>query len=123
MPSYDPKRPRPAAATAEDLAPIEAILDPTAGEPRPPEVSEPTHDEVPPDDVDDVERVEDVEEVDLRVDPGPDGPEPLLQAGGSEVPVAPAPEENTANRAVVAAALVVLAALVAVFIVVRRRRS
>lgn len=120
MPSYDPKRPRPAAATTDDLAPIEAILDPGSAGTRPTDQAVEADDAA---EVDPVEEPDETVEVDLRIDPGPDAPEPLLQAGGSEVPVAPAPEENTANRAVVAAALVVVAALVAVFLVVRRRRG
>lgn len=112
MPSYDPKRPRPSAD--DDVAPIEAILDPSV-----------THatavDEA--DDGETIEELEELEEVDLRVDPGAGPPEPLPRAGGSEVPVAPAPEEDTANRAVLAAVLVGVVALLAVIVVVRRRRG
>ncbi len=119
MPSYDPKRPRP-SATADDIAPIEAILDPSATDATPPDAIDDASDVEP---IEPIEEVEEVEEVDLRVGPGAGSPEPLLQAGGSEVPIAPAPEENTANRAVLAAVLVGVAALVAVIVVVRRRRG
>jgi hypothetical protein len=110
MPSYDPKRPRPSAATADDVAPIEAILDPTPAEVATVDVEE----EAP---------IGTPDEVDLRVEPGPRSPASVQQTGGSEVPVAPAPEENTANRAVVAAVLVGVAAILALIFVMRRRRG
>ena len=94
MAAYDPKRPRP-AQLAEDAAPVDALLEPTA----PPAV---------------------------RSDPPPSPgtraeptvvtePEPVV------VPVAPAPEVGTTNRAVLYASLGVGALLVALLVVLRVR--
>ena len=95
MAAYDPKRPRP-AELRDDPAPVDALLEPTAPAPTPaPEVlpePEPTVVAVP------------------------------ASANGTEVPVAPAPEVGTANRAVLYAALG-LGALVTVVLLVLRRRS
>ena len=75
MASYDPKRPRPGAGETEDPAPVEALLSPAPESPESPSAAE--------------------VEVDLRV---------VASNGSSsrsarEVPVAPAPEQGTANRA------------------------
>lgn len=136
MSGYDPKRPRP--ADADDLdgpVPVDGLLDPVAV-PGATEVSgtdgpdpvEPIGDvEVAPPSVtvDDGETVDEVDEVDLR--------EPATSPNGrsaagvrvvpdSQVPVAPAPDGGTANRAVVVAGLVAAAVGVTVVVVVARRR-
>lgn len=185
MAAYDPKRPRPAADTTDEPAPVEALLDPapvsdaddvvlvesvtdevlvdeTTGDvigerittddvvvdagsgevlaaeetveqllvdPVSGEVEVETSvtdllDDSPGDALEesDVEQGDDGEpdvEVDLRV-VSPNGSEVRV---GSDVPIAAAPEEGTANRAVVVA--VGVAGLVAVLlaILLRRRRS
>lgn len=103
MAAYDPKRPRP-AELRDDPAPVDALLEPMAPAPTPaPEVAPTPAPEVLPE------------------------PEPTVvavpaSANGTEVPVAPAPEVGTANRAVLYAALG-LGALVTVVLLVLRRRS
>lgn len=100
MAGYDPKRPRPTAVDeADEPAPVEALLAPAASEVATPEV-------------------------DLRDQRGSGvGERPGVVA--SEVPVAAAPEEGTANRAVLFAGLAG-AGLVALLVAIalrRRRRS
>jgi hypothetical protein len=104
MAAYDPKRPRPSTHDEEEPAPVEALLDPE------PELA------VEPEAAAEPEAVE----VDLRV-PSSNGSGPKV---ASEVPVAAAPEEGTANRAVVAAALGAagLVALLVAILLRRRRR-
>lgn len=103
MAAYDPKRPRP-AQLSDDPAPVDALLEPTAPTSTPA-----------------TERAADV--------PAPDAPPVVVTAGadrasanGADVPVAPAPEVGTANRAVLYAALGV-GSLVAVVLVLLRRRA
>ncbi len=119
MASYDPKRPRPGAGEPEEPAPVEALLSPEPLQSSGPlESGEPSdqpalHEERGADDV----------EVDLRT----------VVANGSgprvarDVPVAPAPEQGTANRALLTAAAVAGAAalmlVVATLLRRRRRRS
>lgn len=103
MASYDPKRPRPSAGETEEPAPVEALLSPG------PETPEPAS-------ADDA-----AVEVDLRV-VASNGSAPKA---ARDVPVAPAPEQGTANRAILAAAAgsAVVLALVVVVLWRRRRRS
>lgn len=102
MAAYDPKRPRPAQLT-EDAAPVDALLEPTV-------VPEPEPAVVPSAPVPDVA-------------PAPeDGPVADAGARPGEVPVAPAPEVGTTNRAVLYASIGV-AALVTALLVVLRIRS
>jgi hypothetical protein len=100
MAGYDPKRPRPTAVDeADEPAPVEALLAPVA-----PEAAAP--------------------DVDLRDQRGSGvGERPGVVA--SEVPVAAAPEEGTANRAVLFAGLAGagLVALLVAIVLRRRRRS
>lgn len=152
MPAYDPKRPRPAARDDQGPAPVEALLepaepdpavaaDPAAPEPEPPTttaapdsadadaVAEPAEDQPdgpatdadePADAVPASRSVADDVEVDLR-DVSSNG------SGGTphEVPVAPAPNEVTTNRAVLVAGIsaAALVALIAAVLLRRRRRS
>ncbi len=137
MAGYDPKRPRPGAS--EDLdgpAPVEALLDPAQPDPPDPDAPEPdptaldagpagsaaADDEVP-----EITPLADVAEVDLREPTAPVvGRAATLGSATTEspVPVAPAPEEGTANRAVLVVGAVVAGVLVAVLAVLlgRRRR-
>jgi hypothetical protein len=111
MPAYDPKRPRP-AESFDAPAPVDALLDSTIAD-------------------------SDVPVVDVR------GPSPELRGPGnnghvrhagvvpeapagqtSEVPVAPAPQVGTVNRAVLVASITVSVALVALLVWLGfRRRS
>ncbi|CAN5676017.1 hypothetical protein BH10ACT3_BH10ACT3_02060 [soil metagenome] len=128
--AYDPKRPRPASGS-EDPPPVDALLGPT-------------------DDATSDEPTGEIEAIDVR-DPGspapeptapePTAPEPMApeaatldrphSGSGSngygprtspEVPVAPAPEEGTANRAVLAAVFGGSALFVLLLVLWRRRR-
>jgi hypothetical protein len=105
MAGYDPKRPRPTAVDeADEPAPVEALLAPVAPEVAAPALAAP--------------------EVDLRDQRGSGvGERPGVVA--SEVPVAAAPEEGTANRAVLFAGLAGagLVALLVAIVLRRRRRS
>jgi len=139
MPAYDPKRPRPSAGSSEDPAPVDTLLDPspTTGATEQVRVAEPVLSEVPVEDtaevpVEDPAEVpavpvpagEDTVEVDLRDSPlaAATSANPRV---GSEVPVAAAPDEGTANRAVLIAALSAtgVVAVVAAILLLRRRRT
>lgn len=131
MAPYDPKRPRPSAGETEEPAPVEAMLspEPVQLETAPPEPASPepvSAEPVSPEPVS-AEPVspgnsgtpdEAEVEVDLRV----------VASNGSaskaprEVPVAPAPEQGTANRALLAAAAGSAAVLALVVAVLWRRR-
>jgi cytoskeletal protein RodZ len=93
MAAYDPKRPRP-AELSDDPAPVDALLEPTAVPAAP------------------------------AVAPAA-APEPVdtgrVAHAAAEVPVAPAPEVGTTNRAVLFAAAGVSAVVVAVLVVLRLR--
>ncbi len=106
MPAYDPKRPRPSVGDADEVAPVEALLD--AGTPA----SEPMVE------VHDAHRGPDPTEVDLR-DASPNGSSVRQR---SDVPVAAAPEEGTANRAMLFAGLGAAAVVALVVAVLARRR-
>lgn len=101
MAGYDPKRPRPTTVDeADEPAPVEALLAPAAPEAVAPEV-------------------------DLRVQPVAGVAEVAERpaATASEVPVAAAPEEGTANRAVLFAGLAAVGVVgVFVALILRRRR-
>ena len=106
MAGYDPKRPRPSTAAEDDPAPVEALLEPT-------EVVEDVAEQPSAD----ADVVDGAVEVDLRE----------ASTNGSsrsthEVPVAPAPEEGTANRAVLVAAFSGVALVVVVLGLWFRRR-
>ena len=104
MSAYDPKRPRP-SRPSDEPAPVEALLEPAS----PAEAAEPS----------DGAEAESRSTAGSRNGSGP----PARPAGSAqEVPVAPAPEVGTTNRAVLYASLGV-AALVAVVLVVLRVRS
>ena len=143
MAGYDPKRPRPGAS--EDLdgpAPVEALLDPAAARPPGPRARRSPSDEPAPtdrpdpgpggsaaadDEVPETTPLADVAEVDLREPAAPvvgRAATPGSAMTESPVPVAPAPEEGTANRAVLVVGAVVAGVLVAVLAVLlgRRRR-
>jgi hypothetical protein len=127
MAGYDPKRPRPTAAS-EDPPPVEALLEPptsevpavvpsaTEGQPEGPGPS--GSGDTPPRPSEPDAPSEPAVEVDLR-EPSTNG---STGRAHHEVPVAPAPEEGTANRAVLVAALSGVLALVAVLVVWRRHR-
>lgn len=148
MAAYDPKRPRPSASTpADDPAPVEALLD--RAEPNvpaesvtppvsitPPESVTPPESDAPVES-DPVEPARDEPRPTARDDElsGESGPAAGIAINGtapggsrsphtpSEVPVAPAPETGTANRAVLIAAVVSSTlALVLVVLLARRRR-
>jgi hypothetical protein len=147
MPAYDPKRPRPQSGDAEEPAPVEALLDPEdlgPGEGVDEVVAEMVIEEVTVDEesgdvtvettvIDEVVTSDGVVmvsetiveelpgaalEVDLR-DTGSNGSSPKP---GSEVPVAAAPEEGTANRAVLIAGLSAAGLLAVVLAILLRRR-
>lgn len=136
MAGYDPRRPRPARPDESDAAPIEALLgavEPSAAEP---EAAEPDRGATEPDvgAVDDAPVGELAAEalepaVDLRAarpvstgptanGSGPTGARPAV----SDVPIAPAPDEGTANRAVLAAGIVASAVLAVLVVLLLRRR-
>lgn len=127
MPSYDPKRPRPGSAATDDVAPIDALLDAPATDPVGTDAAEPTDTDAVAELTDAAEPDAVVDEVDLReASPGqPPSSTPAREVVGSEVPVAPAPEGDTMNRAVLLAVVLVATAVAAVIaaIVRRRRRS
>lgn len=104
MAAYDPKRPRP-AELRDEPAPVDALLEPAA--PTPP--AAPATPESPP----------------LSASPSVTDPPAVEVIGsgpnGTEVPVAPAPEVGTANRAVLYAALGVGAVAAVVLLLLRRR--
>lgn len=148
MSAYDPKRPRPQSNEAEEPAPVEALLEPDQAdldEEADEVLSETVIEEVTVDDetgdvtvettvIEEVVTEDGVMvvsetvieelpgaavEVDLR-DALPNGSSPRP---GSEVPVAAAPDEGTANRAVLIAGLSAAAVLgVLLAILLRRRR-
>jgi hypothetical protein len=110
MPAYDPKRPRP-ADLIDAPAPVDSLLDRADSSPGPPvvDVTGPM-----PEPLDDA--------ADERVTLGTE-PEPVHLAGRSpEVPVAPAPQVGTANRAVLVASVGVSTAVLAVLVWLRLRR-
>jgi hypothetical protein len=145
--AYDPKRPRP-RTDADEPAPVDALLgddagaDPAESAPAPTEpgrAAEPPAVEEPTEVVEAAEAAE-ADQPDAPVE-APDEAEPVEPAAvlgravpgaasnGSgarsapDVPVAPAPEEGTTNRAVLAAAIGgVLVALLG-WLVWHRRRS
>ena len=104
MTAYDPKRPRP-SRPADEPAPVEALLEPAAA--------------------DTATTTEEAGEAESRSTAGSrngSGPAARPAAPVQEVPVAPAPEVGTTNRAVLYASLGV-AALLAVLGIVLRLRS
>lgn len=120
MSGYDPKRPRPSAAADDDPPPVDALLEPAADESGTPGEPPPSPSPSPSQDAPGEEIPDDAVEVDLRA----------ASSNGSsarashEVPVAPAPEEGTTNRAVLVAAVsgVTLVVLVLAVLLRRRRR-
>lgn len=121
MAPYDPKRPRPSAGETEEPAPVEAMLspEPVQLETAPPEPASPEPVSAEPVSPGNSGTPDEAEvEVDLRV----------VASNGSaskaprEVPVAPAPEQGTANRALLAAAAGSAAVLALVVAVLWRRR-
>jgi hypothetical protein len=113
MAAYDPKRPRPSGGGSEEPAPVDALLDPSPGTGSTETVK--VDDPAPAD--------SEAIEVDLRDAASHGAPSPE-QVVGSDVPVAAAPDEGTANRAVMVAALTAagLLALVVAVLLLRRRR-
>ena len=99
--AYDPKRPRPAASTSE-TAPVDALLASVGADETAPKVEDAPKVEAAP-----------------KVDAAPSGPKPQQ---ASEVPVAAAPEEGTANRAVLLAVAGASLAVAAVLIILSRSR-
>jgi hypothetical protein len=109
MAAYDPKRPRP-SRPADEPAPVEALLEPaapTAPTPTPTTSAAPTSD---------------AESRSTAGSRNGSGPAARPTSSSQEVPVAPAPEVGTTNRAVLYASLSV-AALVATLLVVLRLRA
>lgn len=101
MTAYDPKRPRP-ARPADEPAPVEALLEPTT-----PESAE--------------ESLGTAESRSTAGSRNGSGPSARPVAPVQEVPVAPAPEVGTTNRAVLYASLGVAALLAALLVVLRLR--
>lgn len=104
MTAYDPKRPRP-SRPADEPAPVEALLEPTAPAESP-------------------STAESDSAAESRSTAGSrngSGPSARPAAPVQEVPVAPAPEVGTTNRAVLYAALGVAALLAALLVVLRLR--
>lgn len=125
MAAYDPKRPRPSTGSSEEPAPVDALLDPSpsTGSTQAVRIDEP-----PPADgsgsAGEPESAgKETVEVDLR-DPSSNGPTNPNHVVGPEVPVAAAPDEGTANRAVMIAALTAAGvfALIVAILLLRRRR-
>lgn len=134
--AYDPKRPRP-KAESDEPAPVEALLDADDAEPSslladPAAFADP---EVIAELEDLVEAEDAVEPVELVVlgrgmngaaSNGSAAISAASNGSGSrlapEVPVAPAPETGTTNRAVLAAVLAGSLLAVLTFVVLRRRR-
>ncbi len=143
MAAYDPKRPRPSASTpADDPAPVEALLDPAPADPAPadptPAPVEPARDEPAPAEAASPEAGPlETEPEDEAAPAAETSAEPAVTSGialngssgaasrtPSDVPVAPAPQTGTANRAVViAAAVSAIVALLVVVLLARRRRQ
>lgn len=129
MAAYDPKRPRPSSTSDPDEPPpVDALLEPAPDTPAPEAAADapPAEDAGPGADAPepDARDPEQVDEVDLRTAASTSGngsrPAPKRV---TEVPIAPAPEEGTANRAVLIAALVSTTAVaVLVALLLRRRR-
>lgn len=112
MAGYDPKRPRPGAGDDEP-APVEALLPPA------PETADKVADEVADEVVAGSDHVVGSNGASANGSSvNGTAPRPV-----SDVPVAPAPEEGTANRAVLAAVLGGLAVVAVLVAVLRRRRS
>jgi hypothetical protein len=126
MSGYDPKRPRPSAASEDDPPPVDALLEPVADEPRTPDEPTPSPSpsaagDAPGDERPEADELSDARvEVDLR-ETSSNG---SSARAGHEVPVAAAPEEGTTNRAVLVAAVsgVTLVVLVLAVLLRRRRR-
>jgi hypothetical protein len=111
--AYDPKRPRPKASTGE-TAPVDELLA-SLGAAEPVELAEPA-----------VEPVEPAAEqvISPAAEPKKNPQTNALKAPqASEVPVAAAPEEGTANRAVLLAVAGASLAVAAVLIIWSRRRG
>ena len=153
MAAYDPKRPRPSASTpADDPAPVEALRDPAPADPAPadptPAPVEPARDEPAPAEAASPEAASpeaaspeagplETEPEDEAAPAAETSAEPAVTSGialngssgaasrtPSDVPVAPAPQTGTANRAVViAAAVSAIVALLVVVLLARRRRQ
>lgn len=115
MAAYDPKRPRP-AQLSDGPAPVDALID--APDTAPDAESDTTSDTTSDTEATSVPPAEP-----RVIDP----PEPVVvhspTRGGApaEVPVAPAPEVGTANRAVLYASIGVAAALAVIAVVLRLR--
>jgi outer membrane biosynthesis protein TonB len=123
--AYDPKRPRPKASTGE-TAPVDELLA-SLGAAEPVEPADP------------VEPAEPVELAEPAVEPVEPAAEQVISPAAepkknpqtnalkapqaSEVPVAAAPEEGTANRAVLLAVAGASLAVAAVLIIWSRRRG
>jgi hypothetical protein len=109
MAAYDPKRPRP-SRPSDEPAPVEALLE--AVEPdapaATPDAPEPTADA-------------DAESRSTAGSRNGSGPAARPSPSAQEVPIAPAPEVGTTNRAVLYASLGVAALLTAVLIALRLR--
>ena len=118
--AYDPKRPRPTASTSE-TAPVDALLA-SLGAAESAEPAEPVVEPVTP-------GVEPVEPAVESVSESAAEPKQNLDTNAlkaqqaSEVPVAAAPEEGTANRAVLLAVAGASLAVAAVLIIWSRRRA
>jgi len=104
MTAYDPKRPRP-SRPADEPAPVEALLEP-APSTEPEDATEPAA------------AAESQTTAGSRNGSGP-AARPAVPA--QEVPVAPAPEVGTTNRAVLYASIGVAALVTALLVVLRRR--
>jgi len=107
MAAYDPKRPRP-VVDRDAPAPVEALIEPPAPAPAPEPVVVPAAEPVVvPEPV-----------TELRAPARQDGGSP-----GSDVPVAAAPEADTANRAVMLVMVsAAVAGVIALLLLLRRRR-
>ena len=119
--AYDPKRPRPKASTGE-TAPVDELLA-SLGAAEPVEPAEPFE---PAEHVEPVEPVEPAAEqvISPAAEPKKNPQTNALKAPqASEVPVAAAPEEGTANRAVLLAVAGASLAVAAVLIIWSRRRG
>lgn len=116
--AYDPKRPRPKASTGE-TAPVDELLA-SLGAAEPVEPIDPVEPAEP------VEPVEPAAEqvISPAAEPKQNPQTNALKAPqASEVPVAAAPEEGTANRAVLLAVAGASLAVAAVLIIWSRRRG
>ncbi|MEI7888034.1 MAG: hypothetical protein WCJ04_11625 [Actinomycetes bacterium] len=119
--AYDPKRPRPAASPNE-TAPVDALLASLGADEPAPKAEPAPQVEAPKKATPKAESAK-AESAQAAVQSNGLKPNGLKPQQASEVPVAAAPEEGTANRAVLLAVAGATLAVAAVLITWTRRRA